>query len=212
MIKGSLKYVVVLMMLCGMAFAAPWATVYDTTIIDAPGTDGMSFGSGQDIYSGSYGQDAFFWYFKMEMVGAIAGSSSTNYAYIYGLYFDTNPNQSVSGINYIPSSLSGIDTIPDLHFTGNTTDAWIASSHYHQYESPTSLTDTLISAVDADSFWDGNNVIEWRIAKTLLPSWTTLTMGTHADSFGLTHDLLVVPEPATLALLGLGMLGLRKKK
>ena len=197
------------------AFMTDWSST--PTLSD--GVDG-SLTAGRDITPGVWVEaDADYWYFRMDLRGAPT-SLGNDYAGLYGFYIDAVAGGAGGGdIDYIPTSLSGIDYIVDTHFNNSGTGDWEAT-HFHYDWSGTGFSIDY-TAVTFQATENGGKTLEWKIAREELGDEFYFWAATHdVGSSAPTYDLLplsgpgqYVPEPATMGLLLIGsLIGLRRRR
>lgn len=207
-----------------------WGTV---TVPD-PANDDVDGGSGQDgrdIYEGLWWvRTGSYDYFRMDLKGA-PHDTEYDWAVVYGVYMDGISGQGAPGTDsYVPKELSGIDFIVDWHpdpasvSQDDLLDPSTSGNQFHWHVwnqgagtwSSTDLASTeyWVSFDDSSPEGPGDNTIQWRIARSEVPVAYYFTGASHdlasanPTTFDLTEPPFITPEPATTALIGLGIVGL----
>ena len=220
--KFSFIVVIVLML---MAITQPvYAAITTTGDVDPadpatwnPGTEGYIGNTSDgtmDITAGSNVQAAYGYIgYDSGVTGAVTvdGSGSTwtsDYGLSVGIYGNGTLNITNGGLVSVAGALTIDDNGDDDSFINMATGGMLALFG----DADDSLIDFLglIDGSDAINYWDAS-AMDWAdITGATMGVDYTLDYLTEGDLAG--YTVLTVPEPATLILLGLGGLALRKRK
>jgi hypothetical protein len=134
-----------------------------------------------------------------------------SHADLYGIYMDfqSGGGQNSSTIDYIPSSLTGIDAILDSHLDVDGTWEKHDYHYWHIYGGWGAFE--LLDSSQAQQSENGGTTLEFRVKNDLLKTPITIwgaSFDFGGDTYDITEPLIVVPEPATGMLLLSAALGL----
>lgn len=182
----------------------------------------IGISSGQDILAGWYADAGANHAFRMDIETAPVNG---NFAGIYGIYIDSIAGSGGNGSDwsYLPSALNGVDYIVDYHWDPLTS---LIEWHFHEWvvdpvNYPLEGGYFAFSGVDAGV--QTGTMIEWLIDKNRIGGAEDFTfrMATHdGGSSTTTYDYapnltdpgFQIPEPATMSVLAIGLIGLLRRR
>jgi hypothetical protein len=194
--------------------SAQFLTSNYTQVITDPNNDAFNDGGNEwyEITSVYFGSDTSNYYFRIDLNGAPTSGDTLTFDE-FAIYIDADNNSSTgasgSGSNYVPDPFDGIEYILDLHWDNGGLD-W-GGDHFHTNTTGDAFN-TDATALIIQTTENSGSSIELGLAKSELPlgPWTVYA-GTNDSVNGDTSDITSgaqVPEPATMALLAAGGIGL----